>query len=355
MPPKRATAATSGIDEAKIEAPANRQRRPSANSLESIATMADLADYDSPGGSHNNGSSPRAAPSSLSSSSSTAAGSMPSPQFMSEMQSLLTRFGATFGQSNSGGSNITSSTPAPSTTPSGGGTAIGTATTGGTISGTAARIASNMSLGGVSTPHVRDPVRVPPIQSVDDDNGDNNDVHVPAVSTNDLQWHGIYVHDSNRWAPSSIREVNSVYQSFRNRALAIRCRDPRNKHEVDTLSVICDAALEGRMDVVLEIAIRRMVGVEEADANGGRCWDMATALDLAKPGTLGSDTLRRQARRDAAQVRAIRSSSSTNGNRTTSGRGGKWRGRGSNNNNNNRSGGGDARQGSGKSGSTATK
>lgn len=80
--------------------------------------------------------------------------------------------------------------------------------------------------------------------------------------------------------------------------------------------------------MILEIAVRRMVGVEDADANGGRDWDTATALDLAKPGALGTDELRRKVRKDAAHVKANRpkSAAAGNGSRTTAGRGGKWKG-----------------------------
>jgi hypothetical protein len=129
--------------------------------------------------------------------------------------------------------------------------------------------------------------------------------------------------ERDRWAPGAITSVRAHYQSFQGRATVIRCKDVHSKHEVDTLSAICDATLAGRSDVVLEIAIRRIIGVEDADNGGGRDWDVAAALDIVKPGAFGSDDLRRRLRKDAAQIKANRVKSGTVS-RTTAGTGGKW-------------------------------
>jgi hypothetical protein len=68
-----------------------------------------------------------------------------------------------------------------------------------------------------------------------------------------------------------------------------------------------------------------MVGVEDADAGGGRDWDTATLLDLTKPGSLYSDDLRRRIRRDTAQIKANRKKEAS---RTTAGTGGNWKKKG---------------------------
>jgi len=154
----------------------------------------------------------------------------------------------------------------------------------------------------------------------DDDVNDEPDQHSSTTSANDLKWNHIYVAERDRWAPSTVATVRAHYQSFQGRATVVRCRDIRSKHEVDTLSAICDALLADRTDIALELAVRRIVGVEEADAGGGRDWDTATALDLVRPGALGNDELRRRLRKDAAQIKSNRKESPS----TVAGVGGKW-------------------------------
>jgi hypothetical protein len=157
----------------------------------------------------------------------------------------------------------------------------------------------------------------------DSDDDDHKD-DAPKPSANDLKWNHIYVHERDRMAPGAVRMVRAHYQSFQGRATVIRCRDIRNKHEVDTLSGIADAIIAGQGEVALEMVIRRMVGVEDADAGGGRDWDTATLLDLTKPGSLYSDDLRRRIRRDTAQIKANRKKEA----RTTAGTGGNWKKKG---------------------------
>jgi hypothetical protein len=109
-----------------------------------------------------------------------------------------------------------------------------------------------------------------------DDSDDVEDDKHPKPSVNDLKWNHIHVFERDRVAPDAVRSVRAHYQSFQGRATVIRCRDIRNKHEVDTLSGIADAMLAGQHEVALEMVIRRMLGVEDADASGGRDWDTAT-------------------------------------------------------------------------------
>lgn len=317
MPPKRSAVSSSNSDEdGKAELPATRNRRLSDGAINAIVTNADLAEYDGHAhtGSGRSGTRSMAASTPSGSSSSISSSSIPQQQVIAQMQAMLTQFAA-MSMGNSGSS---SGSGAPSTAPSTSSGGNGSVNTGATD--TVSRLISGLAPGGP----------LPTDNGDADEYGDEADDDEPAPpnNANDLRWNGIYVPANDRWAPSSISEVKAFYQSFRGRALAVRCKDIRSKHEVDTLSIICDAALAGRTDMILEIAVRRMVGVEDADANGGRDWDTATALDLAKPGALGTDELRRKVRKDAAHVKANRpkSAAAGNGSRTTAGRGGKWKG-----------------------------
>jgi hypothetical protein len=182
-----------------------------------------------------------------------------------------------------------------------------------------------------------------------DVNGDDSDEDKrdPKPSVNDLKWNHIHVFERDRVAPDAVRSVRAHYQSFQGRATVIRCRDIRNKHEVDTLSGIADAMLAGQHEIALEMVIRRMLGVEDADASGGRDWDTATYLDLVTPGTLVGDELRRRIRRETAHIKANRKKDTSARSRTSAGTGGAWKKGG-------RSGGSGARRG-GSSGATTTR
>jgi hypothetical protein len=177
------------------------------------------------------------------------------------------------------------------------------------------------SLFGSDTPTVRAPGG--PVDEIEDDD-DDDEPAAPARNINginDLQWNGIYVKGSDRWAPSSVKEILSAYQSCRARCQQVRCKDIRNKHEIDTLAVIVDAAIAGRSDIILEIAIRRIHGIEDADASGGRDWDLATSVDLIRAGQLGTEELRRRARKDAVLLKSSRPKKT--GAATTGGGGGQ--------------------------------
>ena len=106
--------------------------------------------------------------------------------------------------------------------------------------------------------------------------------------------------------------------------------------------------LAGQHEIALEMVIRRMLGVEDADASGGRDWDTATYLDLVTPGTLVGDELRRRIRRETAHIKANRKKDSSSRSRTSAGTGGAWKKGG-------RSGASGTRRGGGGSGAATTR
>jgi hypothetical protein len=170
-----------------------------------------------------------------------------------------------------------------------------------------------------------------------DDNGDAGDDDVdrgiaPSVATtgvNDLQWNHIYVRAHNRLAPTAIHTAVTHYRSMMGRCAAAgnRCSDIRNRFEVECLSAIADAAAAGRNDVVMELAVRRILGVEAADQGSGRDWHLATVLDLTKPGALVSDDMMRQLRRDVVSYKAAHAKPKSDDGKssTAAGTGGPWR------------------------------
>lgn len=318
-------------------------RRLSREGLESIASEADLASYDT---DHSSGSStrPPIVQSSVSVSSSLA--NPPAPTMMVDaewqqiIQLLLTK--ATSGVPAKAHAAPSTNTPRPAVpplmpavpaVPSSPAIPSLSTSSGVTIEPSVQRLISAVATGsGTPTPLGGANTLIPgaPINNGHEDDSDDSgsDDDSKSSSANILSWGHIHVAERDRWAPDAVRMTRAHYQSFQGRATVVRCKDIRNKHEVDTLSIIADAALAGRNDIVLEIAVRRIAGVEDADNGGGRDWDTATILDLAKPGTLGSDHQRRRVRRDAAQLKANRKAAggATNAgrSRTAAGTGGPW-------------------------------
>ena len=342
-------------------------RRPSNEGLESIASDADLARYDA-NGVHNSGIIG-------SSNRSSITPSMTSPPIMlsddesKQLQALIAKATGKLA------ANVVASSAAhaPSTImprthqPSVGSNLNGGSGANSSVDPSLHRLLTGVSLGAgmpmLPTGHRGIPMvpgGVATGEHIDEaylecDGEEEEQEKPPKPSANDLKWNHITVAERNRWAPGSVTGMRAHYQSFQARAIVCRCKDIRNKHEVDSLSAILDATLAGRSDVVLEIAIRRIVGIEEADASGGRDWDVASALDIAKPGALGNDELRRQLRKDAAQIKANRSKSgqsTSSSSRTSPGTGGSWSKSGNYKKKNKGSGGSGARQGG--SGNTTT-
>lgn len=343
-------------------------RRPSNEGLESIASDADLARYDA-NGVHGSGigSGNRAITPSMSSGSSSPP-IMLSDDESKQLQALIAK------ATGKPAANVAASASAhaPSTIvprthqPSMGSNLSSGSGANSSVDPSLHRLLTGVSLGAgmpmLPTGHTGLPIAPGGasdgglIDEVNHEDDDEEEQEKPAKpSANDLKWNHITVAERNRWAPGSVTSMRAHYQSFQARAIVLRCKDIRNKHEVDSLSAILDATLAGRSDIVLEIAIRRIVGIEDADSSGGRDWDVASALDIAKPGALGNDELRRQLRKDAAQIKANRAKSgqsSSSSSRTSPGTGGNWSKSGNYKKKNKGSGGSGTRQGG--SGNTAT-
>jgi hypothetical protein len=291
----------------------DRNRRPSAENLHAIASEADMSSLDANSSSNRGGGHGSISSGSRPSTATTSTAGITAEEIVA-LRTIFARL---------------PDLPAASSTVQSRGNG---GSTGGTLNPTAQRLVGG--LGNVVTPAlpsasilgVSSDVGVgtnaegSDDDEVTDDEGDSKvRVHPPKSSVGELRWGGLHVSYDNRWAIPTVAEVKTYYHSFRGRALADRCRDIRNKFEVDTLSTICDAALEGRCDVILELAVRRIYGVEQADQGGGRDWDTATALDLSRPGAFGSDELRRQARKEAARVKAAKPKQATSGPRRSGG------------------------------------
>jgi hypothetical protein len=140
----------------------------------------------------------------------------------------------------------------------------------------------------------------------------------------DLICGDIYVPGAQRWAPGEIARTQHHYRSFRARSTFIRCKDLQRRYEVENLSLLIDLMTMNRTDVALEMAVRRLAGVEEADAKGD--WSLASYLNgnFAQPHTIGSDALRKQAYKDmAAQRTAHVNGNSSSGRHNNKGKGGK--------------------------------
>lgn len=321
MPPKPAVGDGKGIQSPTKEAGTGRgrrERRPSNDSLESIASEADSRTHLSTSLSSGSSSSANSSSSTPATSRATSSSVTLSVDEAKLLQSLIAKLPSASAAAPSAAHTVNA---APSTTRVPHSTTAADASLG--------RLLSGMSMLGLPSLPVSSTAPPGGIASTADDDEVDDDEQLQstaATSVNDLKWNHIYVAERDRWAPSTIAAVRSHYQSFQGRATVVRCRDIRSKHEVDTLSAICDALLADRADVALEVAVRRIVGVEEADAGGGRDWDTATALDLFRPGALGNDDLRRRLRKDAAQIKSNRKEAAT----SSAAKGQKKKGTGSN-------------------------
>lgn len=140
----------------------------------------------------------------------------------------------------------------------------------------------------------------------------------------DLICGDIYIPGAQRWAPGEVARTQHHYRSFRARSTFIRCKDVQSRYEVENLSLLVDLIIMNRTDVALEMAIRRIVGVEEADRKGDN-WQLARYLNsnFAQPDTMGSDTLRKQAYKDMAAHRTAHSDNASNRRNNRNNKGGK--------------------------------
>ncbi|KAL0630594.1 hypothetical protein Q9L58_010557 [Maublancomyces gigas] len=342
-------------------------RRPSNEGLESIASEADLAQYDTSSGSGTSGNgSSRSMPStsSAASSSTPAAAQAIDPEIAHLIGLLVTRVQATSTSTSSASAKPPSAaTPKPSA-PAHASASASSGGSGGSItlepsmgrlmngmsSITGLSVLPSTSTGGATTI----PGGASTNEEHDSDADDEKDQPPSRPSANDLTWKHIHVAEADRWAPGTVANVLAHFPSFQARANVVRCKDGRNAREVDTLSAIADAAHARRSDVVLELVIRRIFGIEEADNSGGRDWDTATVLDLTKPGALGNDDLRRRMRKDAAQLKANRPKTAPKS-RTAAGTGGAWKKKTGNGQGGKGNYGGSGTRSGGGSGNTATK
>ena len=113
---------------------------------------------------------------------------------------------------------------------------------------------------------------------------------------------GVNIPAKERWAPTTTRNVLERFASFTARAQAARLTSQRNEHERLEVSRAVDALVEGRPDVALELLIRRLVVVEDADRSGS--WHLAPVLGFG--GThLGDDLLRRGAETEALRHKKL--------------------------------------------------
>jgi hypothetical protein len=129
----------------------------------------------------------------------------------------------------------------------------------------------------------------------------------------------------------------------------------RNRFEADSLAVIIDAARDGRCDVVMELAYRRLLGVEAADK--ANSWTVATVMDVSRPSALLSVEAQRELDRNVQRYKAANPSGDNKPSRTEPGTGGQWRrkGRGKKKGDNavNKNGGNSNKEGGGASGAAA--
>lgn len=340
-------------------------RRPSNEGLESIASEADLAQYDT-GNGNGSGTSGSGSSRSMPSMSSAASSSTPASASVFDSDPDISRLIGLIVAKVQSASTASVKPPSAAATPKPPAAASSPSSSSGsiTIEPTVGRLINGMSsitgLSVIPSHSAGGAATIPGGASVtndDDHDSDADDEKDPIVTRpnpNDLVWAHIHVAEADRWAPGTVANVQAHFPSFQARATMVKCKDGRNAREVDTLSAIADAAIARRSDVVLELVIRRIFGVEEADKAGGRDWDSATVLDLTKPGALGTDDLRRRMRKDTAQLKANRSKSSSS--RTAAGTGGAWKktGRGGQGGKGSYYGGSGTRSGGG-SGNTATK
>ena len=150
---------------------------------------------------------------------------------------------------------------------------------------------------------------VPPVSSlghggpaVDDDWWDSSDPSVGGAAGGtsqsgrdrepDLEFDGARIAGDRRWARTTVARVRALYASFAARAQMRPLTNPRNSHERDSIATCIDHLLGGRIEVVLELMVRRMVAVEHGDKNGD--WWLSKVLDPYGD-DIGSDDLWRDA------------------------------------------------------------
>lgn len=120
-----------------------------------------------------------------------------------------------------------------------------------------------------------------PPRTADSDGGDDDD----------LVWDMMVIPASERMAANAIALCQRDHGTFRRRAMDKKCSDRRNAREIDALSLIFDALIANRSDVAMELIARRMVGIEEADSSGN--WHIADAIQVMRTGSLMSEQHRR--------------------------------------------------------------
>lgn len=138
------------------------------------------------------------------------------------------------------------------------------------------------------------------------------------VGDDDLIHDDIYIESSQRWAPAEVRSTHHHYRSFRARATLIRCKDSGHRYEVENLSLLIDMLLAGRPDMALEMAIRRIAGIEDADKLGNYTMAKYLNQNFAQPSSMGTSSQRRQAYKDIEKINAAEKSARGNGNKSGS-------------------------------------
>ena len=138
------------------------------------------------------------------------------------------------------------------------------------------------------------------------------------VSEDDLVHDDIYIESSQRWAPAEVRSTHHHYRSFRARATLIRCKDSGHRYEVENLSLLVDMLLAGRPDMALEMAIRRIAGIEDADKLGNYTMAKYLNQNFAQPSSMGTSSQRRQAYKDIEKINAAEKSARGSGNKSGS-------------------------------------
>jgi hypothetical protein len=175
-----------------------------------------------------------------------------------------------------------------------------------------------------------------------DNTGGDDDVFAPpppphpraaasihAAASADLVWRHIVVRGANRIARQCDATAVLGYGSASRRAhdIAVRCRDARNRYEVEALSTIIDCLREGAYDMAMELAYRRLAGVEAADKTDGKrgAWTVATVLDVSRPSELFDIDMQRALERDVQRYNAVHNINKQPS-ATVPGTGGQWHG-----------------------------
>src|SRR3569623_1690008 len=60
---------------------------------------------------------------------------------------------------------------------------------------------------------------------------------------------------------------------------------------MESIALVLDALLDGKHDIAVELLVRRMIGIDEAEANGH--WGFADATAVIRTGSLLSEQHRR--------------------------------------------------------------